>query len=229
MLRIRGLAPLTVVTAVLIFGTPRFAWAGAQTATEKILHSFNPQPTDGFHPYANLISDAAGNLYGVTSLAGGTGAGGTYNVGSVFELSPRKDGGWKEKVLYSFNNVGGDGYNPSAGLVLDTAGNLYGTTELGGTDNCGTVFELSPKGRGSWTEEVLFSFNFSDGCLPIAGLTFDSKGNLYGTTWVGGTTTGDVGTVFELSPPAESGGAWTETVLHSFPGTGPTGMRFTLA
>jgi uncharacterized repeat protein (TIGR03803 family) len=106
MLRIRGLAPLTVVTAVLIFGTSRFALAGAQPATEKILHSFNPQPTDGYYPYANLISDAAGNLYGTTS------AGGTNGAGSVFELSPRKAGSWKETVLYSFNYSGSDGYKP---------------------------------------------------------------------------------------------------------------------
>ena len=106
---------------------------GAQTASEKILYSFNPQATDGFSPYANLIGDTARNFYGTTN------AGGTNSVGSVFELSPRRVGGWTETVLYSFNYNGSDRYQPQAGLVFDAEGNLFGATTNGGTYAARTV------------------------------------------------------------------------------------------
>ncbi len=109
-----------------------------------------------------------------------------------------------------------DGWIPSAGLIFDAAGNLYGTTGLGGTDGVGTVFELTRAG-GGWTEQVLYNFG-TDGAYPGGGLTFDSAGNLYGTTGEGGIHI--LGTVFELTPTV--GGGWTETVLHNF-GSGTDG------
>ena len=104
----------------------------------------------------------------------------------------------QETVLHSFGN-GTDGEIPYAGLTFDAAGNLYGTTYEGGIHSLGTVFELSPRGGGGYTETVLHSFgNGTDGQYPYAGLIFDGAGNLYGTTYGGGIH--DYGTVFELSP-----------------------------
>jgi uncharacterized repeat protein (TIGR03803 family) len=129
-----------------------------------------------------------------------------------------------EKVLFSYN--GKDGDSPWAGLIFDKAGNLYGTTIFGGANGYGTVFELTPKAGGGWTEKVLHSFNDNgtDGNTPYASLIFDAVGNLYGTTYFGGTIypgCGDgCGTVFELTPKA---GSWTEKVLHSF-GSGKDGV-----
>src|SRR5271167_2273777 len=178
---------------------------------EQVLHSFNGG--DGYWPFAGLIFDAAGNLYGTTYV------GGAYGEGTVFELTPAAGGGWTEQVLYNFKHNGTDGYNPEAGLIFDKNGNLYSTTLAGGTYGEGTVFELRPTAGGDWTEEVLHSFgNGTDGYQPAGSLMFDAAGNLYGTTYGGGTY--GYGTVFELTPTA--GGGWTEKVLHSF-GNGPDG------
>ncbi len=197
-----------------IFTIGVFVTSASAAVNETVLHAFDPNP-GGLHPYSGLISDTAGNLYGTTAV------GGTYNVGAVFELSPRQGGGWTQKVLHSFNNNGSDGYLPYASLIFDAAGNLYGTTAGGGTGSectgspgCGTVFELSPGHGGSWTETVLYSFDMGHGAWPFAGLIFDAHGNLYGTTVGGGAYW--QGTVFELSPG--HGGSWTETVLYSFAG-----------
>ena len=125
----------------------------------------------------------------------------------------------QEKVLHSFGH-GTDGINPHAGLIFDADGNLYGTTELGGIHDSGTVFELSPKEGGGWTGEVLHSFGHgNDGAYPYAGLIFDADGNLFGTTFGGGIH--ETGTVFELTP--NGGGSWTEKVLHSFNNNGTDG------
>ncbi len=133
---------------------------------------------------------------------------------AAFSVTP------KESVLYHFKG-GSDGAAPAASLVEDSAHNLYGTTTSGGTSNLGTVFEISPPGT-VWTETVLYSFaGGSDGANPYGNLIFDKAGNLYGTTSAGGGNAncgGGCGTVFELSPPATQGGAWTETVLYSFAG-----------
>ena len=102
-----------------------------------------------------------------------------------------------DNVLHSFQG-GTDGSYPPAGLTFDAAGNLYGTTAQGGTNNSGTVFELTPGAGGTYTEKVLHSFINTDGYLPQAGLVFDTAGNLYGTTIEGGTYL--AGTVFELTP-----------------------------
>jgi uncharacterized repeat protein (TIGR03803 family) len=185
--------------------------------TEKVVHNFHGN--DGWEPSGNLIFDGAGNLYG-TTRQGGTGLCRYLSTedhyligcGTVFELSPAAGGAWTEKVLYSFINNGTDGIEPTAGLVFDAAGNLYGTTFNGGLYDYGTVFELSPAGGGSWTETILHNFNQdgTDGIGPWAGLILNS-GNLWGTTVGGGTTYN--GTVFELTPTA--GGSWTETIAHS--------------
>jgi uncharacterized repeat protein (TIGR03803 family) len=118
-----------------------------------------------------------------------------------------------EQILYGFTCVN-DGGIPDNGLILDSKGNLYGTTVIGGNAGGGTVFELTPNSNGSWTEQVLYSFNtfFGDGGEPYSNLIFDNNGNLYGTTAAGGANSG--GTVFKLSPGANN--TWTETVLYSF-------------
>jgi uncharacterized repeat protein (TIGR03803 family) len=167
--------------------------------------------SDGNAPVAGLVFDAAGNLYG-TTLHGGVG-----NLGTVFELSPGT-GGWTKTTLHRFTDKNGDGALPTAGLVLDQAGNLYGTTPNGGTkkscyEGCGMVFELSPAAGGAWNESIVLEFNGPNGANPAGTLVLDSAGNLYGITQDGSKGNGG-GIVFELSPA--SGGVWTETVLHSF-------------
>jgi hypothetical protein len=238
--------------------------------SEKVLYSFCslPQEADGSYPDGELIFDKAGNLYG-TASEGGTGP--CKCVGVVFELSPGQGGGWTEQVLHNFGSPG-DGANPAAGLVFDHAGNLFGTTGIGGSScnfnlGCGTVFELTPQSGGTWTEKVLYIFTGSfqetvaipnstpvldaagnlygttsyapetfqltpnsDGswtekdlpapcCFPNA-LTMDSTGNLYATA---SSTTGGscCGSVFELVPQPD--GRWTGTVLFNFPSTGQSG------
>jgi uncharacterized repeat protein (TIGR03803 family) len=174
--------------------------------TKKVLHAFNYK--DGAIPYGVLVLDRSGNLYGTTSL------GGAYGAGTVFELTPNADGGWKENVLHSFNHDGKDGIDPQAGLIFDRSGILYGTTFGGGTYGDGTVFELMLKAGGGWTEKVLHSFNGKDGLQPYGGVIIDGSGNLYGTTTFGGTH-GYNGNVFELTLAAD--GSWKEKVLHNFP------------
>ena len=192
--------------------------------TETVLHNFgNGTEAGAAYPAAGLIFDAAGNLYG-TSVLGGTYYSSSTEGGTVFELTPTVGGVWKETVLHSFGS-GTDGNAPVAGVILDAAGNLYGTTEFGGTNlcgipqnyGCGTVFKLTPNAVGGWTETVLHNFgNGTDGWDVIVGLIMDAAGNLYGTTVEGGIPTSNGGIVFELTPAAD--GSWTETVLHSFGG-----------
>jgi uncharacterized repeat protein (TIGR03803 family) len=190
--------------------------ASAFGQTESVLYTFTDGP-DGGGPFGELIFDSAGNLYGTTN-AGGISNNGGYGV--VFELSPATGGGWTESPLYAFQG-GNDGRGPIAGVVFDTAGNIFGTTEFGGLHNMGTVYELSPAAGGGWTEQVLYSFaGSSDGGLPNSPLVFDAAGNLYGTAATGGSQ--GLGTVFQLSPV--SGGGWTEkTILN---GTAARGSSF---
>jgi uncharacterized repeat protein (TIGR03803 family) len=166
--------------------------------------------TDGNFPSGGLIFDSAGNLYGTTA------AGGSLNIGTVFELKRGTQGGWAESVIYTFQSTA-DGVNPESALTFDSSGNLYGTTVYGGDTSCGQgygcgeVFELSPSG-GVWTKTTLHAFTGPpDGHAPLAGVTFDSAGNLFGTTSNGGMT--GTGALYELSP---SSGGWTESVIHSF-------------
>jgi len=183
--------------------------------TEDVIYDFLPPADQGAsQPQSSLITDAAGNLYGTTQAAGANG------YGSVFELMPPAGGGqWTQKILYSFTGTP-DGQAPLAGLIFDTKGNLYGTTSAGGTWDSGTVFELAPATSGPWTETIIHHFDYltNDGTTPMAGLIFDSSGNLYGTTSGGGAYSSNNanpgGTVFELTPG--TGGVWTENILHSF-------------
>jgi len=197
--------------------------------TETTLHNFQGAPSDGSQPTDSLVADKAGNLYGTTEY-GGNGAcsiNGATGCGTVFELSPpaTKGGAWSEKILYHFQggNTGPDGNAPIGGLIFDRSGNLYGTTSGGGSTGAGTVFELKPPSTttGTWTEVVLYNFQGApnDVALPASNLMFDHNGNLFGTTIRGdGPYLYNCGAVFELQPPAVSGEAWTETVLHSFNG-----------
>jgi uncharacterized repeat protein (TIGR03803 family) len=190
-------------------------------AQEKVLYSFNSDGVYGLNPHTSLIFDAAGNIYG-TTFAGGSGtcsSNGQGGCGTVFELSPNGHGGWNEKSLYTFPESGLNGSGPSAGLLLDSSGNLFGTTSSGGAKNYGTVFELQ-LGSDGWIEKVLHSFdnNGADGTEPYAPLVFDTAGNLYGTTRSGGVFSS--GTIFEMKPSA--GGTWVEKVLHGF-GAGTDG------
>jgi uncharacterized repeat protein (TIGR03803 family) len=215
--------------------------AGTALATgghDFVLYSFQGG-TDGNSPYAGLTADKFGNLYGTTSGFG-------VSSGNVFKLSPPTTlgGVWTETVLYGFT-APNDGGEPIGGVIFDAAGNLYGTTKFGGTGGptcqyggggCGTVFMVSPppSGGAPWNETILYNFqNSTDGELPQNSLVMDAAGNLYGTTYLGGNQTCACGTVFELSPPALSGGAWTETTLYSFngylggqDGQGPAALTF---
>jgi len=155
------------------------------------------------NPNPGLIFDAAGNLYG-TTMTGGAG-----HKGTVYELTAQH---YTFSSLFTFNGFDGD--EPNAGVILDNSGNLYGSTTAGGAAGKGNIFELSPKQGGGWTEKVLFTFNGADGQAPGA-LTFDANGNLWGTTSLGGAN--GAGTVFELT---NSAGTWTESVIHSFGGSG---------
>jgi uncharacterized repeat protein (TIGR03803 family) len=164
--------------------------------TETVLHNFGSYG-DGLKPLAGLTIDKLGNLWGTTSQ------GGDFGGGTVFQVTPSG----VEEVWYSFGGTPGDGNTPLAGLAIDPAGNLYGTTEYGGANLHGTVYEVS----GYLTETVLYSFgSLGDGVEPFAGLTRDTKGSLYGTTFGGGAASCFCGTVFMVTPTG------SETVLHSF-------------
>ncbi len=187
--------------------------------TETVVYSFGNGSTDGKNPYSALVFDSSGNLYGTTNNGGASG------FGTVFELSPSASPSrcCREMPIYSFGN-GADGANPFSGVILDTSGNLYGTTNGGGTNSMGTAYELSPNGSGDYTETVLYTFGNgpSDGQSPYAGLVLDNSGNLYGTTQNGGLYSG--GTVFELVPNALSNRCCREIQVYSF-GNGNDGKN----
>jgi len=142
--------------------------------------------------------DSAGNLYGTTE------SGGNIGYGAVFEVSPPAGArqSWTESVIYNFG-FSPDGGSPAySGLVMDESGNLFGTTQTGGTLHNGVVFKLAPPahGGGTWTESVLHTFaDTPDGAQPEAGLTFGAGGLLYGTTFMGGASS-ESGTVFDVKP-----------------------------
>ena len=189
--------------------------------TETVLYSFQGSSTgDGSGPQAGLVFDKLGALYGTT------GSGGANGAGTVFKLTPPavKGGAWVETVLYSFKG-GADGSNPAAGVIFDGT-SLVGTTPLGGASSFGTVFEITPpkKKGGPWTEAILYSFTGrADGGKPYSGLLLKAK-SLYGTTLDGGPSS--QGAVFEVTPPAVAGGAWTETVLYGFTGHADGGKPY---
>jgi uncharacterized repeat protein (TIGR03803 family) len=166
------------------------------TGHETILHSFNATQDNAANPYGGLTMDANGNLYGTTVRGFGV------NTGSVFKI----DSSGNESILYTFSG-GPNGGLPYSGLILDSAGNLYGTTSAGGSNNAGVVYKLSPAGA----ETVLYSFRGgADGANPRSILTLDSAGNLYGTTVQGGFS--GAGVVFKIDPSSN------ESVLYNFTG-----------
>ena len=185
------------------------------TWTENDLYSFDG--SDGKTPLGGLIFDAAGNLYGAAVTGGGP-----PNWGLIFKLTPNLDGSWTESVLYTF--TGGKDGGVAWSVILDTAGNLYGTTFTGGNlhcdrDGCGVVFKLDTNGK----ESVLHAFSGHPAAEPYVGrLIFDGAGNLYGTAEGGGAHNG--GAVFKLTPSSD--GSWAFSVLHTFqgnPALHPTG------
>lgn len=169
-----------------------------------VLHTFSGGAGGGA-PYAGLVADASGNLYGTTQFGGNTSApcpvfGG---CGTVYKIDPQGN----ESLLYTFTG-GSDGASPTGGLVVDSAGNLYGTTQYGG-NGYGTVFKIDPSG----VETVLHSFSGPDGNQPVAGLMQDPTGTLYGVTTYGGKFLTGWGVVFKLDPNGQG-----YTVVHEFSG-----------
>jgi len=177
-----------------------------------VLYNFDLQGTiSAANPSGALAIDAMGNIFGVVASGGGL------NFGAVFEISPSSNGTWTANLLHVFGAALNDGAFPSGeGVVLDAAGNLYGTTNSGGAYGYGTVYQLVAGTNGTWTEKILYSFHGgSDGGM-FAGSTpvLDTAGNLYGVATLYGAK--DYGAIYELSP--SSGGNWTSKVLYSFPG-----------
>jgi uncharacterized repeat protein (TIGR03803 family) len=182
----------------------RLAKTASGTWEETLLHGFTGG-ADGNGPWGGVIQDASGNLYGTT-----IGTNGTSPRGVVYKLAPESNAPWPLTVLYSFTG-GTDGGGSVAGLLRDSEGNLYGTTEGGGCAGCahGVVFKVEPAPSTPWHETVLHSFTGgNDGGYSAAGLIMDPEGNLYGTTQSDGKTEG--GVVFKLTPTL------IETVLHAF-------------
>jgi uncharacterized repeat protein (TIGR03803 family) len=195
------------------------------SGVETVLYSFpSKTTTDVAYPTGPLLFDSAGNLYGTALDGGTTSTSCPQGCGGVFELSATGGGAWTERVLYLFTG-GNDGAEPTGNLALDSAGNLYGTTSIGGTAGFGVAFQLTPTTNGPYQLSTLHSFQgASDGINPTSGLTRDAAGNLYGVTGTGGTLAGGGaadGTVFELSPMTGSG--WSESILHNF-GAGTDGI-----
>jgi uncharacterized repeat protein (TIGR03803 family) len=189
---------LVTLAAILLF-------PGRATATtEQTVYSFNPLKA-GSLPDGGLVADATGNLYGVAAN------GGAFGAGTVFEFSPNDEGGWDQKILYNFT-AGNDGGDPEGGVILDSAGNLYGMTTYGGLAGNGTVFELLRSPNGTWSENVLQDIDRGVYTRFVYGLVFDGEGNLYGTIATGGQFSG--GVVFELSPT--SSGPWKQKILYNF-------------
>jgi uncharacterized repeat protein (TIGR03803 family) len=206
-----GANPLTglVSTPGGFYGT---ASAGGNAGTGvvfKIDSSGNESLVYGFAGGSDGASPEGGVLPFGEFLYGTTTAGGASGAGTVFRVSLTGE----ERILYNFTG-GADGADPQGTLIKDAAGDLYGTTFSGGASGNGTVFELVRPAvkNGAWTEKVLYSFGTgTDGINPVAGVAFDSAGNLYGTASAGGSY--GYGTVFQLVPSAS---AWTENILHQF-------------
>lgn len=154
-----------------------------------LIHSFGSSNSDSTPSIGAVVFDSSGNLYGTTYY------GGVNGVGSVYKLSPGSES-WSYTLLFSFDGSNGAGPDYGA-LIFDTKGNLYGTTQVGGTDQDGAVYELTPAG-GAWTETFLASFDGTDGLFSYGGVVFGPGGNLYGTTEYGGTH--DSGVVYQIKP-----------------------------
>ena len=207
-----GVSVETYGTVFELTPSPTFCRSVLCFWNENLLQTFTG-PNGAGPQVENLVFDSSGNIYGTTQ------GGGLYDSGVTFELTP-SEGGYTETILHSFG-LGTDGRAPLAGIVFDTAGNIYGTTDLGGTGSpqtchgsCGTVYQLVPS-NGGWVENVLVDFDVTNGQHPYGNLIIDGSGNLYGTTAIGGQNGG--GVVYELAP---SGGGFTYSVLYSFSSCG---------
>jgi uncharacterized repeat protein (TIGR03803 family) len=155
-----------------------------------VLYSFKDQPDGGF-PYAGLTFDALGNIYGTTYYAG------AHDVGCVYQLSPRRHGDWKERVLHSFR--GADGADSIANVNLDRSGNIYGTTSKGGAAHLGVIFRLALKPHNRWSERVVHNFTgVPDGARAYNGMVDDGRGRFFGTTTQGGA--GGYGAIYRFTP-----------------------------
>jgi uncharacterized repeat protein (TIGR03803 family) len=183
------------------------------TLTETVLYKFQGG-NDGASPAGSLIFDHSGSLYGTTVTGGDPAVCNGEGCGTVFKLSPNANSTWTETVLYRFLGST-DVAQPALGVVMDSAGNLYGASQGGCIEECnGTIFKLKPNSNGTWTESILYTFlGGTDGGSPAA-IVLDGSGNIFGTTSSGGGVC-SCGTVFELSPP-QSGATWQKTVLYSF-------------
>lgn len=172
---------------------------------ESVVHMFQAG-VDGAEPWAGLVRDGNGNLYGTTTIGGSAPSCGNAGCGVVYKIG--SDG--TETILYAFQGYPTDGQGPEGTLILDSSGNLYGTTTGGGSAGSGTVFKLATDG----TESVLYSFQAgNDGNIPTAGVIMDQAQNLYGTTWAGGNTcNGRCGTAFEVTAKGQ------EKILYAFDG-----------
>lgn len=207
------------------------------TYTTTTIHQFHPG-TGGYGPVSGLTMDSSGDLFGVTPFGGNDDCSQfseSDGCGVIYELKP-SGSSYTYKILHKFDNTGSDGYWPYGTLVLDSSGNIYGTTSEGGDDSsctgfqmtgCGTVYEFSPSGSGNYTETILYKFEgtgSSDGASPHTGLVMNSSGHLFGTTTSGGQTgcaavdwlAPGCGTVFKLVP---SGSGYSESILHTFDST----------
>lgn len=171
---------------------------------ENVVYSFKGG-TDGLYPFAGVIFDKQGNLWGTTAY------GGLSNQGTVFELTYVPGVGWQKTVVHNFQTAT-DGEALIGGVVMDSAGNFYGTTSDGGSAGGGTIFELSPSGN-TYSFKLLYSLSGGFGCGPEANLTLDAAGNLYGTTWCDGAF--QQGNVFKLT---DTQNGWTYTSLYDFTG-----------
>jgi uncharacterized repeat protein (TIGR03803 family) len=199
-------APSIGLKATLVIFTLSLLAVPALASGFRILHNFRDD--QGLHPQT-VIFGADGNIYGVTILGGPNNSDGT-----IYELTPDPAGGWRETKVFGFSR---EGIYPNP-PTFDAAGNIYGTTEIGPDDSCGSVFELSLNAAGHWEETILHSLSCDEGLYPESALVRDSAGNLYGTAWGGGAY--GKGSVFELSSTAAGG--WTFQVIHSF--SGPDGV-----
>jgi uncharacterized repeat protein (TIGR03803 family) len=231
-----GPPPLVADASGNLYGSSYYGGAGGSNAgmvyelspaldgswNLETLYAFSTEKKDGQNPTGPLTLNSAGNLYGTTLQGGGggcVGAGEEIGCGTVFELVRGEGGIWTEKILHAFNVKEEDGVGPNWGVVFDNAGNLYGTTLVGGlSGDYGTVFELSPVDGGSWKERILHRFNNNgkDGYYP-EGVVLDANGKVYGTTASGGafgTSSGDFGgTVYALTATPEGG--WNEEILRN--------------
>jgi len=179
---------------------------------ETVLYSFAAYVNDGDGPFAGVVLDKEGNIYG-TTISGGTSSNCSGGCGTAFELA---QGTWAETILYNFPGGTTGGCSSRTPLLFDKKGNLYGTNQACGPNGGGAAFEL--EAADSWNYQILHAFSdasgSTDGDEPWGNLAFDKKGNLYGTTTAGGTI--GSGTVYKLTPPSKNQTNWTEQVIYNF-------------